>query len=148
DRVDAVLVGIGTALADDPLLTARIPGGRSPRRIVLDRRLRLPTTSQLVRTAREVPLLVVCATAAAASPPADSLRAAGADVVGSPALPALLAELGRRDVTNLLVEGGPAILTAFLQAGQVDEAQVFIAPKLVGGPAPTAFAGAGVSKMA
>jgi diaminohydroxyphosphoribosylaminopyrimidine deaminase/5-amino-6-(5-phosphoribosylamino)uracil reductase len=155
DRVDAVLIGVGTALADDPLLTARIPDGRHPRRIVLDSALRLPVESQLVRTAREVPLTVVCRSPAP-EPKAAALRAAGAEVLelpgdtgGRPAWDALLAELGRRRITNLLVEGGPAVLTSLLEAGLADEAQVFVAPKIIGGAdAPTACGGAGRPRMA
>lgn len=164
DRVDAVLIGVGTALADDPLLTARIPDGRHPRRIVLDSALRLPAESQLVRTAREVPLTVVCRSPAP-EPKAAALRAAGAEVLelpgvrpgstpargegGTPAWDALLAELGRRRITNLLVEGGPAVLTSLLEAGLADEAQVFVATKIIGGAdAPTACGGAGRPRMA
>jgi len=154
DRVDAVLVGIGTASTDDPLLTARIPDGRNPRRVVLDPRLRLPLDSQLVRTARRVPLWVVCRRALASTPAADALSGAGAEVLPllddpDNDLGPLLDELGRRGVTNLLVEGGPKVLTSFLAGKLVDEVQVFIAPKLVGGSAaPTAFEGAGAAAMA
>jgi diaminohydroxyphosphoribosylaminopyrimidine deaminase/5-amino-6-(5-phosphoribosylamino)uracil reductase len=152
-RVDAVLVGIGTALADDPQLTARPPGPRLATRIVLDTHARLPVTGALARTAREVPVLLAVGEEA----PADRLRAladAGCEVLRLPAkagrvvLGALLAELGRRRMTNLLVEGGGQVLGSFFDAGALDEMHVFIAPRLVGGAgAPTALAGVGVEKM-
>ena len=152
-RVDAILVGVGTALADDPQLTARPPGPRTAARVVLDSHGRLPLTSTLVRTAREVPTVV----ATAASPPAQvaELRAAGCEVLtlpatdGRPGVDALLAELGKRRMTNVLVEGGAAVLGSFLDAGAVDEVHVFIAPRLAGGAgALTPIGGRGVEKIA
>lgn len=129
-RVDAILVGSGTALVDDPLLTPRPPGPRSPLRVVLDGRGRLGIDSQLVRTAAAAPLLV--ATGPAADPAwVNQIRAAGAEVwIGPDApdgrLPALLAELGRRRCTNVLLEGGASLLHAAFAAGAVDEAWVFV----------------------
>lgn len=130
-RVDAIVVGSGTALTDDPLLTARPPGPRTPLRVVVDGRGRLSVASRLVRTAGAVPLLV--ATAPGADPHwIAGLRSAGAEVwigpAGDPAdrLHALWAELGRRRCTNVLLEGGPILLRAALLAGGVDEAWVFI----------------------
>ena len=136
-RMDGILVGIGTALADDPLLTARPPGPRTATRIVLDRQARLPVDAQLVRTARDVPAVVVrtCRDA----PRVDALRSAGCEVLTCPQagkhvdLPGLLQEFGRRRWTNLLVEGGGAVLGSFLDSGLIDEVHVFIAPRLVGG---------------
>lgn len=137
-RVDAILVGIGTALADDPLLTARPEGRRRPLRIVLDSAARLPLEGQLVRTAREWPLLV--ATGPAADPGCmASLEAAGAEIWRSieenPAdrLRELLHELGKRRHTNLLVEGGAAVLDSFFREGLVDEVWSFTAAKAFGG---------------
>lgn len=154
-RVDGILVGVGTVLADDPLLTSRPPGPRVAARIVLDRRLRTPLESQLVRTARQAPVLLVHA---AAADPArrQALAAAGCECwpppAGAPAdqLAALLRELGtQRSFTNLLVEGGPGALGSFLEAGCVDEAHCYLAPKLVGGAAaPGPFGGAGVGALA
>ena len=152
-RVDGVLVGVGTALADDPRLTARPPGPRTAARVVLDSHARLPLTSALVRTAREVPTVV----ATAAAPPAQAalLHAAGCEVLtlpgtdGRPDVGALLAELGRRRMTNVLVEGGAAVLGAFLDAGAIDEVHVWIAPRLAGGAAAlTPVGGRGVEKIA
>ena len=144
-RVDAIAVGIGTAVADDPLLTVRVAPGiaagpRRPLRIVLDSRATLPAESNLVRTAREVPVLV----AVGPDAPADrirSLEAAGCEVWRSVAAErrsrteALLAELGRRRLTTLLVEGGATVLAGMVAADQVDEAWVFVAPRILGGDA-------------
>src|SRR5205814_494194 len=108
-RMDAIVVGIGTVLADDPRLTARPPGPRTPLRIVLDRRGRLPLTSQLVRTRDEAPLMVVIERAGSALP-AELLRRHGCEVLALPTEQAsaraarlLLEELGRRRMTNVLV---------------------------------------------
>ena len=150
-RMDAIVVGIGTALADDPRLTARPPGPRTATRIVLDNRGRLPLDSVLVRTAREVPTLVVT-TAGEDTLSASALRERGCEVLPLPAEPgrlkidALLTELGRRRMTNLLVEGGAGVHGNFLDAGAVDEVHVFIAPRLAGGAtALTPVGGRGVA---
>jgi diaminohydroxyphosphoribosylaminopyrimidine deaminase / 5-amino-6-(5-phosphoribosylamino)uracil reductase len=136
-RMDAILAGIGTVLADDPMLTARPAGPRTPARVILDGSARLPLDSQLVATAQEVPVWVAVTNRA----PEDRrgrLEALGCEVLAFavdgpvPVIP-LLQELGRRGVTNLLVEGGGTILGAFLDAGCVDEVDVFIAPVIEGG---------------
>jgi diaminohydroxyphosphoribosylaminopyrimidine deaminase/5-amino-6-(5-phosphoribosylamino)uracil reductase len=152
-RMDAILVGIGTALADDPLLTARPPGPRTALRIVLDSRGRLPLTSQLVRTAREAPVLVVTSEAAAVQHQQE-LAALGCEVQvlpgedGRPSVAALLDELGRRRLTNLLVEGGGEVLGSFRDADAIDEVHVFIAPRLAGGAgAKTPIEGQGVARI-
>ncbi|WP_074311234.1 bifunctional diaminohydroxyphosphoribosylaminopyrimidine deaminase/5-amino-6-(5-phosphoribosylamino)uracil reductase RibD [Singulisphaera sp. GP187] len=152
-RMDAIVVGIGTALADDPELTARPPGPRVPARVVLDGAGRLPTTSRLTRTAREVPVLVAL-TERATPERREALAALGCEVIlfpgegPVPILP-LLDELGRRGMTNLLVEGGGRILGAFLDAGQVDAVDVFIAPLIEGGQSRfTPAQGEGRSRMA
>jgi diaminohydroxyphosphoribosylaminopyrimidine deaminase/5-amino-6-(5-phosphoribosylamino)uracil reductase len=136
---DAVAIGIGTALADDPLLTARVEGvERQPRRVVFDSEARLPLTSQLVRTAREVPLIVVCSRAANRTA-TETLAAAGVEVIvvrgdtEGARVSAALAELGQRDVQSLMLEGGPHLAGAFMDAGELDEARVFVAPLLAGG---------------
>lgn len=139
-RMDAIVAGIGTALADDPLLTARPSGPRTALRVILDSRGRLPVTSRLVQTVAEAPLLVVGTTAFDPAR-ADALRAAGAEVLtlpetdGRPSVSSLLDELGRRRLTNVLVEGGSELLGSFLDADAMDEAHVFLAPRLVGGSA-------------
>ena len=136
-RMDAILAGIGTVLADDPALTARPPGPRTPARVILDGSARLPPESQLARTAREVPVWV--AVTDRASPERRlELESRGCEVLPFPGegpvpVVPLLEELGRRGVTNLLVEGGGTILGAFLDARSVDEVDVFLAPILEGG---------------
>jgi len=145
-RVDAIVVGRETALRDDPLLTARPPGPRTALRIVCDTAASLGCESQLVRTARETPVLVA---AGEQAPPArrQRLREAGCEVLvcegatHAARLDALLDELGRRRLTNVLVEGGGRLLGSLLDARQIDEVHVFIAAKLVGGssaPGPVA----------
>jgi diaminohydroxyphosphoribosylaminopyrimidine deaminase/5-amino-6-(5-phosphoribosylamino)uracil reductase len=153
-RMDGILCGIGTALADDPLLTARPAGPRQPLRIVLDSLSRLPLESRLVRTARDVPLLVATGPAA----PADrvqSLQAAGCEVWQSTSadprvhLRELLAELGTRRLTNVLVEGGPTVLGSLADAQAIDEVWAFIAPTIIGGArSPSPIAGAGIASLA
>ena len=152
-RMDAILVGRGTAAADDPQLTARPPGPRTALRIVVDTRASLSLTSQLVRTAREVPVLVVVGPEAA-SANCTSLQAAGCEVMvcAGPTpqarLAMLFSELGRRGMTNVLVEGGGRLLGSLFDARLIDEAHVFIAPKLAGGAeAPGPIAGRGVSAI-
>jgi diaminohydroxyphosphoribosylaminopyrimidine deaminase/5-amino-6-(5-phosphoribosylamino)uracil reductase len=130
-RHDAILVGIGTALADDPLLTCRLPGmaSRSPIRIVLDPKLHLPASSKLVRSARETPLWI------AGTGDAGALERHGADIVPyakSSELPALLGVLGQRGITRLLVEGGAKVAASFLDGDLVDEVWLYATPKTVG----------------
>jgi diaminohydroxyphosphoribosylaminopyrimidine deaminase / 5-amino-6-(5-phosphoribosylamino)uracil reductase len=136
---DTVCIGIGTALADDPLLTARAPGAlRQPTRIVFDSEARLPTDSQLVRTAPEVPLLVVVTRAAQRSR-LEGLKAAGVEVIvaagGTEAerVTDALGKLGAMGVQSVLLEGGPRLAGSFLDSGEVDEMRIFIAPIALGG---------------
>ncbi|MDA0166126.1 bifunctional diaminohydroxyphosphoribosylaminopyrimidine deaminase/5-amino-6-(5-phosphoribosylamino)uracil reductase RibD [Solirubrobacter ginsenosidimutans] len=138
-EVDAVVVGIGTALTDDPLLTARIEGvTRQPRRIVFDSEARLPLDSQLVRGAAEVPLTVVV-TRAAPRTAVDALEIAGADVIVATGanepdrVRNSLVQLGNAGVASILLEGGPHLAGAFLDAGEVDEIRLFVAPVILGG---------------
>jgi diaminohydroxyphosphoribosylaminopyrimidine deaminase / 5-amino-6-(5-phosphoribosylamino)uracil reductase len=139
-EADAVAVGIGTALADDPLLTARDvdpPPDRQPLRVVFDSSARLPLESALVGSLSDAALLVVVAASAPADR-VDALRGAGADVLvvdGDPGtrVGAALAELGRRDVSSLLLEGGAILAGTFFDAGHVDELALFVAPLLFGG---------------
>jgi diaminohydroxyphosphoribosylaminopyrimidine deaminase/5-amino-6-(5-phosphoribosylamino)uracil reductase len=152
---DAVAVGIGTALADDPLLTARIDGVvRQPRRIVFDSEARLPLTSQLVRGAGEIPLTVVISRAAPRLA-ADALEVAGAEVIvatgeNEPArVRSALAQIGASGVTSILLEGGPHLAGAFLDAGEVDEIRLFLAPVVLGGShARDPLEGEGVERIA
>lgn len=151
-RVDAILVGSRTAIADDPCLTARdVPLRRRAKRIVLDTHLRLPLRGRLVETAREIPTLIFTAAQYAESSKANRLQARGVHVEpcrtkgGRISPGAVLSRLAQLEVTNLLVEGGPTILTTFFEAGVVDEAHVFTSPMLIGGhDAPSAIGGRGV----
>lgn len=129
---DAIAVGIGTVLADDPLLTARIPDARQPARIVFDRQARLPLDSQLLGTLDQSPVLVVAGQDAESARTA-ALREVGAEVLIADRIDSALSELGRRGYTSLFLEGGRMLATAFAEAGEIDEARVFVAPVLLGG---------------
>ena len=136
---DAVAVGIGTALHDDPQLTARVEGvHRQPRRIVFDSDGRLPLSSQLVQAAPEVPLTVVVSRAARRTA-TEALETAGAEVIVAPGenesarVRSALDQLGALDVTSILLEGGPHLAGAFLDAGEIDEIRLFLAPLVLGG---------------
>jgi diaminohydroxyphosphoribosylaminopyrimidine deaminase / 5-amino-6-(5-phosphoribosylamino)uracil reductase len=161
-RMDGILVGIGTALHDDPLLMARPDRGRDLRRIatriVLDSQCRLPLDAQLVRTTPVAPVMVAHAKSL---PPAAErrrrkLEARGVMTVAVPPnregrldVRALLRRLGTLEYTNILVEGGGETLGSFFHAGLVDEAQVFVAPMVIGGRgAPHAVGGPDLAKLA
>jgi diaminohydroxyphosphoribosylaminopyrimidine deaminase/5-amino-6-(5-phosphoribosylamino)uracil reductase len=139
---DAVLTGVGTVLADDPQLTCRLPGmaARSPVRVVLDSRLRLPQASALVRSARETPVWVIAGAAAPADAEA-ALAAHGVEVLrvppplqgqGSLDLHAVLRLLAGRGITRLMIETGPITAAAFLAADLVDEAALLRGPDVIG----------------
>ncbi len=151
-RVDAILVGSRTLIADDPLLTARPPGPRVATRVVVSASGILPMKGQLLDTAKEVPVVVFTADGKHAN--LTHWLDAGAQVSELPTaggtidVEAVLTELGRQRMTNVLVEGGAGLLGSFLDAKALDEAWVFVAPKLIGGTAaPTAVAGSGVIGM-
>ncbi len=153
-EADAIAVGIGTALADDPLLTARDvdePEPRQPVRVVFDSAARLPLDSALVRSLDQAPLHVVVA--AGADPAAvAALRELGAEVLelaGDDAerVRSALVELGRRLISSMIVEGGATLAGSFLAAGEVDELRLFVAPIVLGGGRPL-VAGAGVESIA
>lgn len=151
-RVDAILVGRGTVTADNPLLTARPRGSRVATRIVLDSSASLRSDSQLVRTITKAPVLVACSTKA---PPesCECLRQVGCEVLKLPGttygarLNRLFDELGRRRMTNVLVEGGGEVLGQLIDRQWVDEVHVFVAPKLAGGAEAMTIGGRGVSSM-
>ena len=149
-RYRGILVGVGTVLADDPLLTCRMEGGRNPVRIVCDTHLRTPLTSRLVETAHEVPtILATCCT--------DDLRhqaylEQGCDIVvteprdGHVDLPRLMEELGQREIDSVLLEGGGTLAWTALESGIVSRVCAYIAPKLFGGKdAKTPVEGQGVA---
>jgi diaminohydroxyphosphoribosylaminopyrimidine deaminase / 5-amino-6-(5-phosphoribosylamino)uracil reductase len=135
---DAVCIGIGTALADDPLLTARETRAlRQPTRVVFDSEARLPPNSRMLASLGEAPVLIV-ASPAAPEGRVRALEAAGVAVVvceGEPSERVLagLTELGRRDIASVLLEGGPTLAGSFLDAGEIDELRLFVAPMVVGG---------------
>jgi diaminohydroxyphosphoribosylaminopyrimidine deaminase/5-amino-6-(5-phosphoribosylamino)uracil reductase len=157
-RMDAIVVGRQTLLADDPLLTARPAGPRVPIRIILDSQARTPLTSQVVRTASEAPTLIVVAQTAVAdhttAQRAAALAAAGCEVyfaageTAAARLNDLLDELGRRRLTNVLVEGGGQLLGSLRDLDEIDELHAFIAPKLLGQVgALSPFAGQGATGL-
>jgi diaminohydroxyphosphoribosylaminopyrimidine deaminase/5-amino-6-(5-phosphoribosylamino)uracil reductase len=136
---DAIAVGIGTVLADDPLLTARLGEARQPVRVVFDSAARLPLDSQLLATLDEAPVSVVHGSEADPARVEALLRAGVEAIAVGGATPAervrpALVELGRRGLTSLLLEGGATLAAAFAAAEMVDEARVFVAPLLLGGP--------------
>jgi len=153
DRVDAVLVGAGTALADDPLLTTRLPGGRGRDaiRVVLDTDLRLPSRLALLRPRSPAPTLVAHASSRTgrtrrAAPGVELLRCRRGK--GGVDLRDLLARLAARGITHLLVEGGARVHARFLEEGLVDRLAVFVAPKLAGEDGVPFLASRGPSRMA
>lgn len=156
-RVDAILVGVNTLIADDPKLTAR-PGGKTaskqPLKIVVDSDARTPPTSKLFRAPGETLIAVT----ARAAEKAEKLKARGANIwVGDHSpddnnarvnIKGLLRYLASMDVTNVLVEGGPTIIGAFWDADLIDEAIIYVAPKLIGGlSARGAWLGRGVDRL-
>ncbi len=149
-RVDAIVVGIGTALADDPLLTARPAGLRTATRVVFDKNGRLPVKTRLVQTNDEAPVLVV-AGPEAPEDRVDVLRLVGCEVLQLPGRSPLpfLQEMAKRNMTNILVEGGGTLLGSFFDHRVVDEVDVFIAPIIEGGRHEfTPVRGQGVNSIA
>ena len=151
---DAICVGIGTALADDPQLTCRLKGGRDPVRVVVDTELRLPLSAKVLDRTAGGGCLVACG-ARPSVRKRKALEESGACVLALPRkaggvdLAALLKELGKRGLTSLLVEGGAALAWGFLSQGLVDEVMYFFAPKIIGGEnAPSMVGGQGFAKMA
>ena len=136
---DAIMVGIGTVLADDPQLTCRLPGmaKRSPVRVIADSALRLPVQSQLVQSARETPVWAICA-GGAAEQAVSNLLSRGVNVLRSPNsaepldIREVLGLLSAAGITRLMVEGGPTLAATLLAADLVDEAVLFHSPKIVG----------------
>ncbi len=163
---DAIAVGIGTALADDPLLTARIgedaeagegsdrEPARNPARVVFDSRARLPLDSALIASIDEAPLLVVCAPEAPTAA-RSALEKAGAEVLSVPGrepaarIISALDELGRREIQDLFVEGGPTLAGTLFDAGEIDRMRLFVAPVLLGaGEARAVLEGEGARRIA
>jgi diaminohydroxyphosphoribosylaminopyrimidine deaminase/5-amino-6-(5-phosphoribosylamino)uracil reductase len=149
---DAILVGIGTVLRDDPALTARPYAARQPRRIILDSHLRIPVDAHVL--AQDGTPVIVATTKHASPAAREALEARGVEVLvadgpqGRVDLTVLLQELGRRGVLNLLVEGGGGVHGAFFDGGLVDKVLIFVAPKILGGPGPSPVGGTGVEALA
>jgi len=155
-RVDAILTGIGTVLHDDPLLTVRdVRMRRIARRVVIDLHLRLPLSSRLVTTAREVPVIIACDAALAESPQARALAAAGVRLMPIPPHgrelplePVLRTLVSDHGVSNVLVEAGPGLVTRLFRQNLVNDCWVFTAPKVLGDPqAPSIFTGYGEESL-
>lgn len=152
-RYTGIMVGVGTVLADNPLLTCRLPGGRSPVRIICDTHLRTPLTAQVVTTARQFPtLLATCCTEERKK---QVYEEAGCRVLTGPErnghvdLDWLMDRLGQEEVDSILLEGGGTLNWAALEQGIVQKVLTYLSPKLVGGQgAKTPVEGAGVSRMA
>jgi diaminohydroxyphosphoribosylaminopyrimidine deaminase / 5-amino-6-(5-phosphoribosylamino)uracil reductase len=153
-RMDGILVGIGTAIADNPALTARPKGPRIATRIVVDSTARLPVESQLVQTVSAAPVLVLT-TDTAPFDRCTRLRDAGVEVVtietgsnGKPDPNGVSFELGRRRFTNVLIEGGGQMLGSFFDKNLIDEVHAFIANKLIGGSdSPSPLEGIGLGSI-
>jgi diaminohydroxyphosphoribosylaminopyrimidine deaminase/5-amino-6-(5-phosphoribosylamino)uracil reductase len=140
-------------LADDPWLTARLPKARDPIRIVLDSKLRTPPAAHLL-PGRRGPRTIIATTEAAPAAKERALVAAGAEVWRFPArrngqvpLDRVARALGDEDITSVLVEGGGEVHASFLQYGYADEVVLYIAPKIVGGPAKSWVGGKGVATL-
>ncbi|MFQ5957412.1 MAG: bifunctional diaminohydroxyphosphoribosylaminopyrimidine deaminase/5-amino-6-(5-phosphoribosylamino)uracil reductase RibD, partial [Candidatus Brocadiales bacterium] len=155
-QMDAVMVGIGTVLRDDPLLTCRhVEGGRNPKRLVVDGQARLPLDSQLVRTISESRAEVLVATTGRAPRERlDKLSKAGCRLImvssrgNKVDLGELMKILGKEQFTNILVEGGGTLTSSLFEEGLVDRVMVFIAPKIIGGgEARLPVSGIGVDKV-
>jgi diaminohydroxyphosphoribosylaminopyrimidine deaminase/5-amino-6-(5-phosphoribosylamino)uracil reductase len=153
-ELDAVVVGIGTALADDPQLTARVAGVvRQPRRVVFDAEARLPVGSRLMQEAPEIPITVIVSRAAPRGAVA-ALSTSGAEVIVASGeneqarVKSALEQLGESGITSILLEGGPHLAGSFYDAGAVDELRLFMAPKLIGGRgARSIVEGVGIEKV-
>lgn len=147
-RVDGIIIGRGTLVADDPLLTARLVGPRVATRIVLTSgKQPLPNDCKLLRTLEEAPVLVFTQGMDGAN--GQQWRQRGAEIVAAPSVGEVLAELHRRGMTNVLVEGGAGVLGSFFDARLIDEVHAFVAPKLIGGYAGLSpIGGRGIESMA
>ncbi|MDH7499778.1 MAG: bifunctional diaminohydroxyphosphoribosylaminopyrimidine deaminase/5-amino-6-(5-phosphoribosylamino)uracil reductase RibD [candidate division NC10 bacterium] len=154
-EVDAVMVGIGTILKDDPQLTTRLPSGegKDPLRIILDTALRLPPDSKVVRTDSQAGTLLVTSLL---SPPEklEELRSCGVEVWtmeeegGRIPLRPLLKRLGEREITSLMIEGGSELNAAALEEGIADKVILFLSPRLIGGAsAPSWIGGKGIERL-
>jgi diaminohydroxyphosphoribosylaminopyrimidine deaminase/5-amino-6-(5-phosphoribosylamino)uracil reductase len=153
NEVDAVLVGAGTVRADDPQLTCRIPGGRNPYRVVLDSRLSMRLTAQILRQS-DAAKTIIATTAKASKAKTRAIEALGAMVWRLPsthhlvAWQPLLRKLAKMGVVSVLIEGGAAIAASALKDKIVDKVEFFYAPKILGGDGRVMIDGLGIRKMA
>jgi diaminohydroxyphosphoribosylaminopyrimidine deaminase/5-amino-6-(5-phosphoribosylamino)uracil reductase len=153
DMHDAVLVGVGTVLADDPRLSSRLPKARDPIRIVIDSQLRTPADARLLPRGKP-PRTIIATTESAPEKAERALVRAGAEVWrldstrGRVRLEALATRLGEEGVLSVLVEGGGEVHASFLAARLANELVLYVAPKVVGGKAPSWVGGAGLAKLA
>ncbi len=150
-RVSAIMVGINTVLADDPMLNCRTDDPSDPVRVICDSRLNIPLNSRIITTAHDIPTII--ATASDDEEKIAELRSAGADVIITDGervdLKALMNELAKRKLDSVLVEGGATLHAAMLDAGLCDLLQIYIAPKVIGGTdAKPVIGGKGVSRVA
>ena len=136
-RYEAILAGIGTVIADDPMLNCRLDGAHQPLRVIVDSHLRISTDSKIIRSAKEYPTLIACADPDPGK--AKALEESGAEVISLPAddgrvdLPGLMAELGRREISSVLAEGGGEIHESLISNGCADHVYAYIAPLIMGG---------------
>ncbi len=150
--VDAVMVGVGTAIADDPLLTSRIARGKDPMRVIVDSFLSLPLEARVLHLESPAPTVIATLTAEGAK--AEKIRACGAEIVlcrereGRVDLRDLFARLGARGIQSVLLEGGATLAGEAFRLGLIDKFLLFYAPKLLGGDGPGLFAGRGATVMA
>jgi diaminohydroxyphosphoribosylaminopyrimidine deaminase/5-amino-6-(5-phosphoribosylamino)uracil reductase len=150
-QADAIMVGVGTVIADDPELTCRIQGGRDPVRVVIDSMLRIPPAARLLRLDSRAKTVV--ATISDQKEKIDAIRELGAEVLicrekdGRVDLQDMLARLGLMNIQSLLLEGGSTLAGEALRQGLIDKVMLFYAPKLVGGDGPGLFAGMGIERM-
>lgn len=151
---DAIMVGVGTVLADDPRLDCRIKGGRDPIRIVLDSKLRTPPTARLL-PGKKGPRTMILTSKSADKKRAAALEKAGAEIIpmklrgnGNISIYEMARDLGLQKILSVLVEGGGQVHASFLEAGIYDDVYLYIAPKIIGGPAPSWVGGKGWTTMA
>jgi diaminohydroxyphosphoribosylaminopyrimidine deaminase/5-amino-6-(5-phosphoribosylamino)uracil reductase len=161
DHQDAILTGIGTVLLDDPQLNCRMHGGRDPVRVVVDSRLRLPETAAIVTSSPDAPLWIAVTGQAdserlrywqglegRAGPPHIRVLVCRATAAGQVDLADLLQQLGRLEITSLLVEAGSQLTGSLLEAGLVDRLALFLAPRLIGGEGARGLSAWGVDVLA
>jgi len=154
DQSDAIMVGIGTILADDPLLTTRLTeGGKDPIRIIVDSKLQIPESARVFDSASTAKVLVVT-TEYADPAKLKKLQDSGVEVIVTPAnegrvdLLAMIQELGSRDIQSILLEGGATLAAEALRCQIVDRAAIFVAPKMLGGnDGRTLFSGPGCKQL-